>query len=92
MIWAGIMMDICTNTNVIEISTGTAARYKNEILKPYVYLFRGAVGPDFILMDVKSISGKLVYSPDGLASQISRSQSYTAYLECSKEGNSPTKV
>ena len=28
-----------------------AQRYRQEVLEPYVRLFRGAVGPEFIFMD-----------------------------------------
>ncbi|GBM74209.1 hypothetical protein AVEN_203409-1 [Araneus ventricosus] len=37
--------------HVFERGTVTGVRYRDEILEPYVRLFRGAVGPEFILMD-----------------------------------------
>ncbi|GBO24609.1 Transposable element Tc1 transposase [Araneus ventricosus] len=51
MVWTGIMLDGRTPLHVSERGTVTGARYRDEILEPYVRLFRGAVGPEFILMD-----------------------------------------
>ncbi|GBO11641.1 Transposable element Tc1 transposase [Araneus ventricosus] len=51
MVWAGIMLDGQTSLHVFERGTVTGVRYRDEILEPYVRLFRGAVGPKFILMD-----------------------------------------
>ncbi|GBM20273.1 hypothetical protein AVEN_216685-1 [Araneus ventricosus] len=48
---AGIMLDGRTPLHVFERGTVTGVRYRDEILKPYVRLFRGAVGLEFILMD-----------------------------------------
>ncbi|GBN13741.1 Transposable element Tcb2 transposase [Araneus ventricosus] len=51
MVWAGIMLDDRTPLHVSEIDTVTCVRYRDKILESYVRLFRGAVGPEFILMD-----------------------------------------
>ncbi|GBN43971.1 Transposable element Tcb2 transposase [Araneus ventricosus] len=51
MVWAGIMLDGRTPLQVFERGTVTGVRYRDEILEPYVRLFRGAVGSEFILMD-----------------------------------------
>ncbi|GBN89464.1 hypothetical protein AVEN_258462-1 [Araneus ventricosus] len=51
MVWAGIMLDGRTPLHVFERGTVIGARYRDEILEPYVRLFKGAVGPEFILMD-----------------------------------------
>ncbi|GBL83507.1 hypothetical protein AVEN_53740-1 [Araneus ventricosus] len=51
MVWLGIMLDGRTPLHVFEGGTVTGVRCKDEILEPYVRLFRGAVGPEFILMD-----------------------------------------
>ncbi|GBN82613.1 hypothetical protein AVEN_122096-1 [Araneus ventricosus] len=51
MVWAGIMLDDRTPLHVFERCTVTGVRYRDEILEYYVLLFRGAVGPEFILMD-----------------------------------------
>ncbi|GBM18963.1 hypothetical protein AVEN_1583-1 [Araneus ventricosus] len=45
------MLDGRTPLHVIERGTVTGVRYRDEILEQYVRLFRGAVGPEFILMD-----------------------------------------
>ncbi|GBN40898.1 hypothetical protein AVEN_50296-1 [Araneus ventricosus] len=45
------MLDGRTPLHVCERGTVTGVRYRDEILEPYVRLFRGAVGPEFILMD-----------------------------------------
>ncbi|GBM64168.1 Transposable element Tcb2 transposase [Araneus ventricosus] len=50
MVWAG-MLEVRTPLHVFERGTVTGVRYRDEILEPYVYFFRGAVGPEFILMD-----------------------------------------
>ncbi|GBM58914.1 hypothetical protein AVEN_80714-1 [Araneus ventricosus] len=44
------MLDGRTPLHVFERGTVTGVRYRDEILEPYVRLFRGAVGPEFILM------------------------------------------
>ncbi|GBO12845.1 Transposable element Tcb2 transposase [Araneus ventricosus] len=51
IVWACIMLDGRVPLHVFERGTVTGVRYRDEILKPYVLLFRGAVGPEFILMD-----------------------------------------
>ncbi|GBN53458.1 hypothetical protein AVEN_38562-1 [Araneus ventricosus] len=51
MVWAGIMLDGRTPLHVFERGTVTGSRYRDEILGPYVRLFRGTVGPAFILKD-----------------------------------------
>ncbi|GBN60330.1 Transposable element Tcb2 transposase [Araneus ventricosus] len=47
MVWVGIMLDGRTPLHILE----RGVRYRDEILETYVRLFRGAVGPEFILMD-----------------------------------------
>ncbi|GFW60497.1 transposable element Tcb2 transposase [Trichonephila clavipes] len=51
MVWAGIMMDGHTDLHFFDTGLVTAQRYRDEVLEPYVHLFRGSVGPDFIFMD-----------------------------------------
>ncbi|GFV70292.1 transposable element Tcb2 transposase [Trichonephila clavipes] len=51
MVWAGIMMDGRTDLHFFDTGSVTAQRYRDEALEPYVRLFRGTVGPDFIFMD-----------------------------------------
>ncbi|GBM88907.1 hypothetical protein AVEN_85940-1 [Araneus ventricosus] len=51
MVWVGNMLDRRTPLHVFERGTMTGVRYRDEILEPYVCLLRGAVDPEFILMD-----------------------------------------
>ena len=51
MVWAGIMLDSRTPLHVFDRGSLTAMRYREEILEPYVRLFRGAVGLRFLFMD-----------------------------------------
>ncbi|GFX80260.1 transposable element Tc3 transposase [Trichonephila clavipes] len=51
MVWAGIMMDGLKDLHFFDMGYVTAQRYINEVLEPYVRLFRGAVGLDFIFLD-----------------------------------------
>ncbi|GFY12443.1 transposable element Tcb2 transposase [Trichonephila clavipes] len=51
MVSAGIMMDDRTDLHFFDTGSVTAQRYRDEVLKTYVRLFRNAVGPDFIFMD-----------------------------------------
>lgn len=51
MIWADIILDGHTHFHVFERGTVTAVRYRDEILEPYVHIFRSTISPDFILMD-----------------------------------------
>ncbi|GFU99689.1 transposable element Tc3 transposase [Trichonephila clavipes] len=45
------MMDGRTDLQFFNVVSVTTQRYRDEVLEPYVRLFRGAVGPDFIFMD-----------------------------------------
>ncbi|GBN12477.1 Transposable element Tc1 transposase [Araneus ventricosus] len=47
MVWAGILLDDRTPLHVFERDNVSGVRYRDEILEPYVRLFRGAVGPEF---------------------------------------------
>ncbi|UYV82892.1 hypothetical protein LAZ67_22001270 [Cordylochernes scorpioides] len=51
MVWAGIMTNGRTPLHVFDNGTLNAQRYRDEILKPHVQLFREAVDPDFMFMD-----------------------------------------
>ncbi|GFS79804.1 transposable element Tcb2 transposase [Trichonephila clavipes] len=45
------MMEGRTDLHFFDTGSVTAQRYRDEVLKAYVRLFRGAVGPDFIFID-----------------------------------------
>ncbi len=51
MVWGGIMLDGRTSLHVFDRGSVTGVRYRDEVLEPYVRLFRGAVSTEFILMD-----------------------------------------
>lgn len=51
LVWGGIMFNGRTDLHVFAGGTVTAQRYRDEVLEPYVRLFRGAAGPHFIFMD-----------------------------------------
>ena len=50
MVWGGISLEGCTNLHVLANSTLTAVRYQDEILRPIVRPYAGAVGPGFLLV------------------------------------------
>ena len=45
------MQDTRTPLHVFDNGSVNAQRYRQEVLEPYVHLFRGAVSPEFIFMD-----------------------------------------
>lgn len=51
MVWGGIMTNGRTELHIFQGGSVTARRYVDEVLEPQVRLFRGAVGPEFLLMD-----------------------------------------
>ncbi|GFW95770.1 transposable element Tcb2 transposase [Trichonephila clavipes] len=51
MVWAGIMLDGRTSLHVFERGFVTGVRHRDEVLGPYVFLFRDECGPEFIVMD-----------------------------------------
>ncbi|GFU18190.1 glutathione S-transferase 1, isoform C [Trichonephila clavipes] len=51
MVWTGIMLDGRTTLHVFKTGCVTGVRYREEVLEPYVRLFRGACSSEFILMD-----------------------------------------
>ncbi|GFX19835.1 transposable element Tcb2 transposase [Trichonephila clavipes] len=66
MVWAGIMMDGRTDLHFFDTGSVTAQRYSDEVLDPYVRMFRGAVGPDFIFMDENAACHRAVLIDDFL--------------------------
>ncbi|GFV48508.1 DDE_3 domain-containing protein [Trichonephila clavipes] len=45
------MLDDRTSLHVFERSCVISVRYRDEVLEPYVRLFRGACSPEFILKE-----------------------------------------
>ncbi|GFX27324.1 transposable element Tcb2 transposase [Trichonephila clavipes] len=51
LVWGGIMLGSCTDLHIFDAGSVNGTRYFNEILLPYVRLFRGAMGLQFLFMD-----------------------------------------
>ncbi|GFV89439.1 transposable element Tcb2 transposase [Trichonephila clavipes] len=51
LVWGGIMLGSRTDLHIFDAGSVNGARYCNEILLPYVRLFRGAMGLQFLFMD-----------------------------------------
>ncbi|GFY35448.1 transposable element Tcb2 transposase [Trichonephila clavipes] len=50
-IWGGIMLGSRTDLHIFDAGSVNGIRYCNQILLPYVRLFRGAMGLQFLFMD-----------------------------------------
>ncbi|GFT86897.1 transposable element Tcb2 transposase [Trichonephila clavipes] len=50
LVWGGIMLGSRTDLHIFDAGSVNGTRYCNEILLPYVRLFRGAMGLQFLLM------------------------------------------
>ncbi|GFT56189.1 transposable element Tcb2 transposase [Trichonephila clavipes] len=51
LVWEGIMLGSRTDLHIFDAGSVNGTRYSNEILLPYVRLFRGAMGLQFLFMD-----------------------------------------
>ncbi|GFX36037.1 transposable element Tcb2 transposase [Trichonephila clavipes] len=51
LVWGGIMLGSCTDLHIFDAGSVNGTRYCNEILLPYVRLFRGVMGLQFLFMD-----------------------------------------
>ncbi|GFT56405.1 transposable element Tcb2 transposase [Trichonephila clavipes] len=51
LVWEGIMLGSRTYLHIFDAGSVNGTRYCNEILLPYVRLFRGAMGLQFLFMD-----------------------------------------
>ncbi|GFT02092.1 transposable element Tcb2 transposase [Trichonephila clavipes] len=51
LVWGGIMLGSRTDLHIFDACSVNGTRYCNEILLPYVRLFRGAMGLQFLFMD-----------------------------------------
>ena len=54
MVWWVLSLEGRTNFHVLANGTLTAVRYQDEILRPIVRIYTGAVGPGFLLVQDKS--------------------------------------
>ncbi|GFX52802.1 transposable element Tc3 transposase [Trichonephila clavipes] len=78
MVWADIMMDGRTDLHFFDTESVTAQKYRDEVLEPYVRLFRGAVGPDFIFMDDNAACHRAVLIDDFLETENIQRMSWSA--------------
>ncbi|GFV04847.1 transposable element Tcb2 transposase [Trichonephila clavipes] len=51
LVWRGIMLGSRTDIHIFDAGSVNGTRYCNEILLPYVRLFRGAMGLQLLFMD-----------------------------------------
>ncbi|GFW67218.1 transposable element Tcb2 transposase [Trichonephila clavipes] len=51
LVWGGIMLGSRTDLHIFDAGSVNRTRYCSEILLPYVRLFRGAMGLQFLFMD-----------------------------------------
>ncbi|GFX06351.1 transposable element Tc3 transposase [Trichonephila clavipes] len=51
LLWGGIMLGSRTDLHIFDAGSVNGTRHCNEILLPYVRLFRGAMGLQFLFMD-----------------------------------------
>ncbi|GFX97273.1 transposable element Tc1 transposase [Trichonephila clavipes] len=51
LVWGGIMLGSRTDLHIFDAGSVNGTLYCNEILLPYVRLFRGAMGLQFLFMD-----------------------------------------
>ncbi|GFV47758.1 transposable element Tcb1 transposase [Trichonephila clavipes] len=51
LVWGGIMLVSRTDLHIFDAGSVNGTRYCNEILLPYVRLFRGAMGLQFLFTD-----------------------------------------
>ncbi|GFW34219.1 transposable element Tcb1 transposase [Trichonephila clavipes] len=51
LVWGGIMLGSRTDLHIFDAGSVNGTRYCNDILLPYVRLFRGAMGLQFLFMD-----------------------------------------
>ncbi|KAJ8376822.1 hypothetical protein SKAU_G00074020 [Synaphobranchus kaupii] len=55
MVWGGISLEGRTNLDVLANGTLTAVRYRDEILRPIVRPYAGAMGPGFLLKSLPAL-------------------------------------
>ncbi|GFX89254.1 transposable element Tcb2 transposase [Trichonephila clavipes] len=69
LIWGGIMLGSRTDLHIFDAGSVNGTRYCNEILLPYVRLFRGAMGLQFLFMDDNAPCHRTVASEQLLESE-----------------------
>ncbi|GFX25354.1 transposable element Tc3 transposase [Trichonephila clavipes] len=69
LVWGGIMLGSRTDLHIFDVGSVNGTRYCNEILLPYVRLFRGAMGLQFLFMDDNAPCHRLVAAEQLLESE-----------------------
>ncbi|GFX64365.1 transposable element Tcb2 transposase [Trichonephila clavipes] len=69
LVWGGIMLGSRTDLHIFDAGSVNGTRYCNEILLPYVRLFRGAMGLQLIFMDDNAPCHRTVASEQLLESE-----------------------
>ncbi|GFX47127.1 transposable element Tcb2 transposase [Trichonephila clavipes] len=69
LVWGGIMLGSRTDLHIFDAGSVNGTRYSNEILLPYVLLFRGAMGLQFLFMDDNAPCHRTVASEQLLESE-----------------------
>ncbi|GFY18052.1 transposable element Tcb2 transposase [Trichonephila clavipes] len=69
LVWGGIMLGSRTDLHIFDAGSVTGTRYCNEILLPYVGLFRGAMGLQFLFVDDNAPCHRTVASEQLLESR-----------------------
>ncbi|GFT43695.1 transposable element Tcb2 transposase [Trichonephila clavipes] len=69
LVWGGIMLCSRTDLHIFDAGSVNGTRYCNEILLPYVRLFRGAMGLQFLFMDDKAPCHRTVAAKQLLESE-----------------------
>ncbi|GFS77931.1 transposable element Tc3 transposase [Trichonephila clavipes] len=69
LVWGGIMLGSRTDFHIFDACSVNWTRYCNEILFPYVRLFRGAMGLQFLFMDANAPCHHIVAAEQLLESE-----------------------
>ncbi|GFV71547.1 transposable element Tcb2 transposase [Trichonephila clavipes] len=69
LVWGGIMLGRRTDLHIFDAGSVNGTRYCNEILFPYVRLFRGAMGLQFLFMNDNASCHRTVASEQRLESE-----------------------
>ncbi|GFV17442.1 transposable element Tcb2 transposase [Trichonephila clavipes] len=69
LVWGGIMLGSRTDLHIFDAGSVNGIRYCNEILLPYVRLFRGAMGLQFLFMDNNAPCNRTVAAEQLLESE-----------------------
>ncbi|GFS78105.1 transposable element Tcb2 transposase [Trichonephila clavipes] len=78
LVWGGIMLGNRTDLHIFNAGSVNGTRYCNEILLPYVRLFRGAMGLQFLFMDDNAPCHRTVAAEQLLESEDIERMDWTA--------------